>query len=343
MKLLIITQKVDRDDDWLGFFHRWLEEFAKHCEKLTVVALAVGFYDLPANVTVKSLGKPAPRFLYLSRLFKYLWQSKNDYDRVFVHMNPIYIVLAGWWWKITGKKIALWYTHRQVDWSLRIAEKFADVIFTAAAESFRWPSRKLKIVGHGIDLSQFKPEFRKTNDIFTIIHVGRLTPIKNCDTLIKAAARLKDQNHLLQLVFIGGTATAKDRDYEDYLKKLVIEKKLIGQVEFVGSVPNREIAAWYGRADLSVNLTPTGGIDKAVLESMAAGTVVLSSNQAFINYFGPYSDQLLFNERDDAQLADRIQNLMAIDRTEIAAYLTAVAAKTAGVENLIRKIFSLWP
>ena len=32
MKLLIITQKVDSADPILGFFHQWVEEFAKHCE-----------------------------------------------------------------------------------------------------------------------------------------------------------------------------------------------------------------------------------------------------------------------------------------------------------------------
>jgi len=32
MKLLILTQKVDIDDDVLGFFHGWLEEFAKNVE-----------------------------------------------------------------------------------------------------------------------------------------------------------------------------------------------------------------------------------------------------------------------------------------------------------------------
>jgi len=39
MKLLIITQKVDINDDVLGFMHGWIAEFAKHCEKLTVICL----------------------------------------------------------------------------------------------------------------------------------------------------------------------------------------------------------------------------------------------------------------------------------------------------------------
>jgi hypothetical protein len=57
MKLLIITQKVDINDPILGFFHRWIEEFAKHCEKITVICLYKGTYNLPNNVKVLSLGK----------------------------------------------------------------------------------------------------------------------------------------------------------------------------------------------------------------------------------------------------------------------------------------------
>ena len=90
MKLLIITQKVDINDDVLGFFHRWLEEFAKHCEKITVICLEMGEYKLPENVKVLSLGKEdrVSKLKYIWRFYKYIWQEQKNYDKVFVHMNP---------------------------------------------------------------------------------------------------------------------------------------------------------------------------------------------------------------------------------------------------------------
>ena len=36
MKILIVTQKVDQNDDVLGFFHRWLEVFAGKFEEINV-------------------------------------------------------------------------------------------------------------------------------------------------------------------------------------------------------------------------------------------------------------------------------------------------------------------
>jgi hypothetical protein len=138
MKLLILTQKADINDDILGFFHRWIEEFARHCESVIVICLQKGEYDLPENVRVLSLGKErvtryalgvTNKLKYLFNFYKYIWQERNNYDSVFVHMNPIYIVLGGLFWKLWNKKIILWYTHKAFNFKLRVAEKLVDKIF----------------------------------------------------------------------------------------------------------------------------------------------------------------------------------------------------------------------
>jgi len=157
MKLLIVTQKVDIHDDLLGFFHRWIEEFAKHCESVTVICLEEGRYELPTSVRVLSLGKEEGRskVKYLKRFYSYIWQERKNYDAVFVHMNTEYIVLAGWLWRLLGKKIALWHVHFEVNLRLWIAEKLAHVIFTTTRDGCRVKSRKVKEVGHGIDVERF--------------------------------------------------------------------------------------------------------------------------------------------------------------------------------------------
>jgi hypothetical protein len=138
MKLLIITQKVDRTDSVLGFFHRWIEEFAKHCEELNVICLCKGEFNLPNNVKVWSLGKEenVSKIKYLYRFYSLVWRLRKNYDSVFVHMNQVYVILGGLLWRLWKKKISLWYVHRQVSPSLKIAEKMVQVIFTTAPESF---------------------------------------------------------------------------------------------------------------------------------------------------------------------------------------------------------------
>ena len=69
MKLLITTQTVNINDPVLGFFHRWLKEFAENCEQVTVICLQVGEYQLPPNVKVISLGKEKLLNCYIVGIF----------------------------------------------------------------------------------------------------------------------------------------------------------------------------------------------------------------------------------------------------------------------------------
>ena len=89
MKILIITQKVSINDPVLGFMHRWIEEFAKHFERVTVICLEKGEHHLSPEVKVLSLGKEngKSRLKYILKFLYYIWREKNNYDAVFVHMN----------------------------------------------------------------------------------------------------------------------------------------------------------------------------------------------------------------------------------------------------------------
>jgi len=371
MKLLILTQKVDKNDDVLGFFHGWIAEFAKHFEQVTIIALGVGEYDLPQNVRVFSLGKEKHlrdaekdhplrertdlgnfkrsvleeqpwKIKYVIRFYHLIWRERNNYDTVFVHMNPVYVVLGAPLWHIWKKKVALWYTHRHVDWTLHVARKCADNIFTATAASFRIQSPKLKILGHGIFTEDFmRPDgyVRDIKEKITIISVGRLTPIKNLDVLIHAVAILRDQRVDCAVLLVGSTATSTDKNYLEYLQELVKEKKLDDMVHFVGSIPNKEVMHYYWKSDISINLAPTGGIDKAVLESMASGVPVIVANKAFEEYFGEYKDDLICKEGDAKDLSIKIRALLERkDQQELIAFLTRTVKEKGSAQKLIQQI-----
>ncbi len=346
MKLLIITQKVDKNDDVLGFFHAWITEFAKHCEKVTVICLQKGEYDLPENVKVFSLGKEngESRLKYVFRFYRHIWQERKNYDDVFVHMNPEYVVLGGPLWRVLGKRILLWYTHRNVDLKLRIAEKFAHRIFTSAKESFLLPTKKLSLVGHGVDVAKFKrPEnfIRATQRTrLEIISVGRIAPIKNLETLIEACAILKATGVDFR-ARIAGAPAARDSGYFQKLKKIVAEKQLTGKVEFTGSISHKDIAPYYWESDFEINLCPTGGVDKAVLEAMAAGAIPIVSNAAFATYFGDYSKSLLFQEGNAKDLSEKILTLLHSSKQEEVKKFLEEKAGEFDTPKIVQKIISL--
>jgi len=350
MNLLIITQKVDKDDPILGFFHRWIEEFAKNCQSVSVICLEEGRHEFPSNVKVYSLGKVkgsrssfGDRLKYTLKFFGHVWSLRRNYDSVFVHMNPIYLAEAGFIWKLLGKKTALWYTHRNVDAKLRIAERFADIIFTAAKESFTLKSQKVMVVGHGIDVSMYSNAERAKpvgSEPISIASVGRITPIKDPVTLIETARILKSKwDKRFTITFIGSPIVGNDSGYSDKVKGLVKQYELESAVFFAGDVNPSDMPARYSLTDISINLTPTGGLDKVVLESMAGGVPVITSNTAFKEYLTPFEGQLIFERGNAEELASKIIALFDSGQAIlIGKQLQKTAQTRADLSVLIRTI-----
>lgn len=341
MKLLIITQKVDINDDVLGFFHGWIKEFAKHCEFVTVICLQKGDYDLPENVKVFSLGKEKgiSKFKYILNFYKYIWRERKNYDIVFVHMNQEYVLLGGLFWRMMGKKIALWYAHKAVNVKLKIAEKLVDKIFTPSKESFRLPSKKVEITGHGIDTEKFKNQKSKVkneeNAKFKIISVGRISPVKNYDLLVDAAEILKSKNIDYDIKIAGAPILESDKKYFEKLKEKIKEKQLEDKIKFVGPIPNKDIIDFYQEGDLFVNFSDTGSIDKAVLEAMACGLKILTSNEAFRGILKEEN----FTEKNPENIAGKIINLA---KNETDGSLAEYAVKNHSLENLVKKIINFF-
>src|SRR3989344_8116257 len=157
MRLLIVTQKVDKKDPILGFFHRWIEEFAKNFEKVTVVCLEKGEYNLPTNVKVLSLGKEERRSKaeYISRFYRYIWQERKNYGAVFVHMNQEYVLLAGDIWRLLGKSVYLWRNHAKGNFLTTMAVWLSDKVFYTSPQSFTARFKKAVQMPVGIDTDFF--------------------------------------------------------------------------------------------------------------------------------------------------------------------------------------------
>lgn len=345
MKLLILTQKVDINDSVLGFFHRWLEEFTKHCEKVLVICLEKGEFSLPANVKVLSLGKEEGknRLKYICRFYKYIWQERKKYDVIFVHMNPEYILLGGCFWKLLGKKIGLWYAHGHVNWILRVAEKIVDMIFTSTKSGCRLDSSKIKVVGQGIDVDFFKPaeSSRPVEKFFKIVSIGRLSPAKDYPTLIKAAKVLSGRGRFIKVDIIGATALPSEGGYLNFLKNMVEENGLGGVVIFLGEVANAKIPPYLQASDLFVNMSHTGSLDKAIVEAMAVGLPVLTCNEALEEVLGDYVNILMYPKGDFWQLAEKIDfiiNLSPDRRRVLSSDLREIVVKNHSVQNFVGKI-----
>lgn len=277
MNLLIVTQKVDRTDPILGFFHRWIAEFAKHCETVTVIGQSVGMYDLPPNVRVLSLGKERqqPRFFQVLRFWFLLLRHARAYDAVFVHMTPIWVVLGWKVWFLLCKPIYLWYEARGGGLPLRLALLCVRKVFSASAGGMPVRTRKSVIVGHGIETERFAPG-SAPRDPTLLVTVGRITAAKRILVILHALAALPNPFHL---IIVGVPVTTDDRatltTVQDTIHHLHLNDRVTMQ-----TLPNVALPLLLQRAILFLHASETA-LDKAVLEAMACGCVVISCAEAF--------------------------------------------------------------
>ncbi len=272
LRLLVITQRVDANDTNLGVHISWLRELATRAD-LTVIAQSVGSYELPPNVRVISLGKEkgASKLVQLTRLKWYTFCQLRRNDACLVLMVAWYAALAGWYGKLLRRPVYLWYTHKHVPLSLRVANLFVRRIFTASNESLRLDTKKKLILGHAIPLDAFA--LGTGRDPHVVKTIGRISRSKRLEDIAQAVASLNASGMTLRFEIIGEPVTADDKAYAASLAS--------EHVTLRGGMPYADIAKEYQTAGVFVNASDTGSLDKAVLEAMATGCPVVTSNVAF--------------------------------------------------------------
>ncbi|MBU4360831.1 glycosyltransferase family 4 protein, partial [Patescibacteria group bacterium] len=345
MKLLFFTRKIDKQDPRVGFVSDWVDELAKNLDFLYILVWQKSLAEnLPENVKLIEL--PENIFLKLIvlkfKLLKYIFKV----DGVFTHMMPIYAILVGCCTKIFRKKLVHWYTHSAVNWQLKFSRLFVDEYVTASRESFRIQTKKpVHIFGHGINIEKFKIQNSKVKNAsldskFIILSVGRISPSKNIDILIKIAEQIQLNEPGLRdkILFqiIGGPGLISQQSYYLDLIKEVKEKNLNNIVDFIGALPQDEIIKYYQTCDLFINLSDTGSLDKVVLEAMASNKIVLTSNIAFKKII---DEQLFCSSKNIDYLIDKIKKIYFLDediKDKLQEKLRREVEENHNLENLIK-------
>jgi glycosyltransferase involved in cell wall biosynthesis len=275
MKLLIVTQKIDKNDPVLGFFVRWVEGFAKYTESIIVICLEKGEYKLPENVKVLSLGKENghSRLKYIHRFYKYIIGEQQNYDTVFIHMNQEYVILGGLFWRSWGKKVFFWRNHAKGNIFTRIAVFFSDGVFCTSPKSFTAKFAKTKIMPVGIDTEFFKPDPNVIREKDSVLMLGRISPVKKVLEFIDWV-----KNKDLKAT-IAGPILADDKEYG----KLVL-KSLTPKIKYIGPVDQEWARRLYQSHEIYANFTLAGSMDKTVVEAAACGAKLEVRNPDLKNF-----------------------------------------------------------
>lgn len=333
MKLLILTQKIDQNDDVLGFFHGWLKELSCHYEIIVAVCLEKGEVLLPKNVKVLSLGKEKKRsrLMYIVNFYRFIWTERKNYDAVFIHMNQEYVLLGFLAWKILGKKIFLWRNHPHGSFTTRLAVAFSDKVFCTSQYSYTACFKKTTLMPVGVDTDffmDFKEERRKNS----FLMLGRISPIKGQDFFIRSLGRLVKEGASFSGSIVGA-ALPQNKNFEGSLKEMVENLNLGDRVSFAGCIPNIETALLYNKYEIVVNATPSGSYDKTILESMSCGCLPLVSNK---NLKGEIDSRFIFEESDEQDFIKKVNGLLALSTQEKGSLRTSL--RTYVVEKHSLKI-----
>ncbi|MBR8463428.1 glycosyltransferase family 4 protein [Campylobacter sp. faydin G-24] len=184
---------------------------------------------------------------------------------------------------------------------------------------FHADESKISIIPRGVELNKFNPQNLDTkfiqnfrdkyainSDTFVVSSVGRITELKDYETLIKAINELKNSHPIK--VFIVGSAHQKKQGYLLKLKDMVASFGLENEINFTGNLDN--IAEIYAISNVVVSSSKKPeSFGRSVAEAIALNTPVVASNHGGVKDIiikGVNGD--FFEVGDFKELSEKILN-----------------------------------
>jgi len=183
-------------------------------------------------------------------------------------------------------------------------------------------AKKLKLIYEAVDHSLFKPgdasaaraqvaSYGVTKPF--ALFVSSLWAYKNCDGLLRAWALARGELAGRQLAIVGAPC---DEKYVKQLHSLAAELGIAADVVFVGGVPLEETVRFYRAADVFVYPSFNETFGLPILEAMACGCPVVTSNtSAMPETAGGVA--VLADPRDPASIARAILSAIGPGRDRI--------------------------
>ncbi|ANK80816.1 MAG: hypothetical protein TEF_08380 [Rhizobiales bacterium NRL2] len=150
---------------------------------------------------------------------------------------------------------------------------------------------KLRIIPNGVDYERFSKIPREPHDRPTVALIGRVVPIKDIKTFIRAVAVLKQEVPDVLAWMMG--PTEEDEDYYRECVQMVEHLELQDNFEFTGRV---KLDEWLGRVDVMVLTSISEAQPLVILEGGAAGIPTVATD------VGSCRDMLLGMPKEDPPL-----------------------------------------
>ncbi len=338
-RLLVTVQAVDLDDPLMGFFHEWLIAASTQFERITVLALRVGRYQLPSNVIVIPLRpkNSRSRWKAIFTVWRESWNRRNEYDAVFVRGDVQYVLIAGWLWRLLRKKLIFWYAHFRVNPLVLPASMIANTVVTSVPEACASYFVDAVSIGQAISSDRFVMcEQIEPHDRLQVITLGRVTRVKRIEELMESFIHANGEAWgTMQIV-----GPRLDRIYEEELQKIV--DKHPNEIHWgPSSIPYDEMPKYLCKFDIQFSACEAS-LDKVIIESMFCGVIPIVATDG-LRHCLPESLHWLI-AKDDASRVIALKKVVSLSVTQrfaLRKQLRAIAVATHSVNSQIERLISI--
>jgi glycosyltransferase involved in cell wall biosynthesis len=215
-------------------------------------------------------------------------------------------------------------------------------VHTAFRKTFRLPTKKLRVIDNGIDLSRFLSIPRRPlGEVVIFGKIGRLDPVKDHLNLLRAFASLRKRHSNIQLCLLGDGMLRRD------LEELAKSQSIADDVHFEGF--SLDTARFLSSIDIYVISSRSEGLPLTLLEAMGAGLPVVATavggvpdilDKAQCGWLCPPSNpDELANAMEKALLAPDLTTIGAQSRKAVEEYYS-VDRMTRDYEHLYEELLA---
>lgn len=187
--------------------------------------------------------------------------------------------------------------------------------------------------------------FNKTNSISKpnkILYVGVINKRKGLFILLKAVSMLKSSGKNYTVDIVGGFM---EKDYENKIKRLIIDNGLNNLVKFHGWLSQQKIKQLMSEINITVLPSYQETTPGIIAETMAFGNVVVATNVGGISeMFNNYETGFLFEKGNTDQLVNILDNLYDNKQLlrNVGAKARILAKKIFYPNNVVKRTISFY-